>query len=137
MSDRLDAALSYAKSGLPIFPLHTPVTRNGKVTCSCGGEPGKCKIGKHPRIAGGFLNATADISQVRKWWSQWPDANIGLACGEVSGIDALDIDGEVGECTFTGLELEHGRLPDTPTSITGGGVDTNSSAIPDVSRRML
>ena len=33
---------------------------------------------------------------IRRWWSNWPDANIGLICGKISGIDVLDIDSEEG-----------------------------------------
>ena len=57
---------------------------------------------------------------MRGWWAQWPDANVGLACGS-SGVCVLDVDGEVGSTTLLGLESTHAVLPDTPTAITGGG----------------
>jgi len=40
----------------------------------------------------GFKAATKDPAQIRKWWSQWPSAMIGLPTGRTSGIDALDND---------------------------------------------
>ena len=32
--------------------------------------------------------------EIRQWWEKWPNANIGLPCGQVSGIDVLDVDTE-------------------------------------------
>lgn len=84
----LAAALAYAAKGWAVVPLHTP-DANGK--CSCGGG-GKCldKLtgehkGKHPRTLHGLDDATRDLAVIRQWWSRWPDANIGLACGQASG----------------------------------------------------
>ena len=40
----------------------------------------------------GHKEATHDPEQIESWWSQWPDANIGIATGEISGLLVLDID---------------------------------------------
>lgn len=32
--------------------------------------------------------------EIREWWGKWPNANIGLPCGPVSGVDVLDVDTE-------------------------------------------
>lgn len=96
-----DAAMAYAKAGMPVFPLHTPVNIVGfphgegadpYVACSCG-RPNCGNVGKHPRINRGVNKATTDIKQVEKWWDRWPDANIGLATGTASGIVVVDADG--------------------------------------------
>ena len=52
-----------------------------------------CRPGdKRPATQHGYLDATTDTKQIRVWWNERPDLNIGLACGEISGITALDID---------------------------------------------
>ena len=34
--------------------------------------------------------------EVEQWWTQWPDANIGIVTGAVSGLVVVDVDGEEG-----------------------------------------
>jgi hypothetical protein len=34
----------------------------------------------------------ATLDDITAWWTKWPDANIGLVCGAVSGISVIDID---------------------------------------------
>ncbi len=112
----LDAALSYAKRGWPVFPVHT--VAGG---CSCG-HAGCQSPGKHPRIKRWQREATVDEAQVRKWWKAWPDANIGLATGRRAGFWVLDVDTDKGGAeSLAALEGEHGKLPDTVESLTGGG----------------
>lgn len=65
------AALWYAKYHWRIFPIATHT--------------------KHPLVPTGFKEGTDDPSALEDWWQQWPDANIGLACG-ASEIIALDGD---------------------------------------------
>lgn len=45
--------------------------------------------------------ATDDEAIIRKWWKASPQANIGLATGEVSDLLVLDIDGADGESTVS------------------------------------
>lgn len=113
----LAAALKYATWGWPVFPLHS--VRDGK--CSCGQE--RCTSpGKHPRSAHGLKDATTDEGTIRKWWHQWPDANIGVATGAISGLVVLDIDpGRGGAEAFDTLMHRHGPLPSTLEQTTGGG----------------
>jgi hypothetical protein len=66
------AARAYAGRGIPVFPL---VPRE-----------------KEPRVAHGFYRATTDAYQIQRWWSNWPNANIGIATGKPSGFWVLDID---------------------------------------------
>jgi len=111
------SALTYARWGWRVFPLHTP---RGS-SCSCGlptcGAPGK-----HPRTAHGFKDATTDEARIEEWWSEWPDANVGIATGPESGLLVLDIDPRNGgDESFDDLTAKLGRLPETPEVITGGG----------------
>lgn len=107
-----NAALAYAAQGWHVFPLHTP--HDDK--CSCP-RPDCQHIGKHPRIKGGFKAATADPEQIHAWWSQWPDANIGIATGAPSGIVVIDSDGPEGKASLAKL----GPIPETWVSKTGKG----------------
>ena len=121
----LEAALDYAGRGWPVFPLHTPRFGNmplAKVECSCGKA---CEsIGKHPRTLHGVKDATTDEAQIREWWQQWPDANIGIATGGVTGPIVLDVDnhpGRPGYETLDALLNTNPGVPDTPIVNTGSG----------------
>src|SRR5260370_34058436 len=70
----LDAALAYASRGWPVFP---------------------CKPdSKRPLTEHGVKDATTDPDIIRGWWTQWPNALIGFACGHASGVFVLDLDVE-------------------------------------------
>lgn len=89
MSRRFEtAAVALAERGYFVFP---------------------CKErGKEPLTSSGFKEATRDERQILTWWSRWPNANIGVACG-ASGIAVLDIDSKAGadpDDEVTELDLE-------------------------------
>lgn len=103
---QLQYALSYIKLGFAIFPLKPrskiPLTKNG------------------------FKDATKDIAQVKRWWHETPNANIGIATGKISGnlfVIDFDIDedkGIDGYHAFTDYCRENGvSFPDTVMAITG------------------
>lgn len=132
----VDFALGYAARGWPVHPLHEPIfhAATGPASqCSCGGwantpanvDDGRqiCKeIGKHPRLSDWPNKATTNADQIRKWWSEHPTANIGVLCGEISGILALDVDEkDGGPIALKALEAKHTELPFTTTAKTGGG----------------
>jgi putative DNA primase/helicase len=97
------AALEYAeKFGFAVFP---------------------CKVrGKQPLTKHGCRDASKDLKAISDWWNRYPDANIGIATGSVSGVVVLDVDTKAsGRETLAVLEDEHGHLPDAPTVLTGGG----------------
>jgi hypothetical protein len=115
----LEWALAYARAGFAVVPLHTP---NAEGKCSC--RKANCdSVGKHPRTLHGVKDATTDPATIEKWFGrQWTDANIGIATGEPSGFDVLDIDPESGgDESITRLVEKHGPLPETPDAETGGG----------------
>jgi hypothetical protein len=59
---------------------------------------------------------------IAEWWRRWPEANIGLATGDSSGVDVLDVDPRHGgEDSLHDIEANHGELPATLVSLTGGG----------------
>src|SRR5207244_2431784 len=72
-----DAALFYARAGWPVFPLA------GKVPY---------QFLTPDRASHGHKDATTNTEQIQTWWSEHPNANIGLPTGEVSGVMVLDMD---------------------------------------------
>jgi hypothetical protein len=117
----LSAALTYAKRGWRILPVHS--VRNER--CSCGrfpcGEDNK-NAGKHPRIVGWVKRATTSRKEIKRWWGRWPSANIGVATGRASGLLVVDVDPRNGgDKSLASLVEAHGDLPPTITVRTGGG----------------
>jgi len=83
------AALWYATRGVPIFPI-SPLSKkplfpraHDDKDSACRGE---CGVAGH-----GLYDATTEVELVTSWWTSFPDANIGIACG-FPGPDVLDID---------------------------------------------
>jgi hypothetical protein len=73
---RLDAALACAARGWPVFPVHT--VRNGG--CSCGNHP-CAHPGKHPLgslVSHGLKDASTNKAIISQWWTEVPDANLGI-----------------------------------------------------------
>ena len=117
--DRLGAALGLTRRGFLVFPVWW--ASDGRCACESGLQ---CdKPGKHPIPKTGFKEATTNETLIHAWWSNQPGANIAIATGERSGVWVLDVDqhGDDGEATLRALEREHGALPLTLTSKTGGG----------------
>jgi hypothetical protein len=68
------------------------------------------------------MDDAAGADQVRRWWRRWPDANVGVVTGAVSGLVVLDVDPRHGgDESLAVLEGIHGTLPRTVESLTGGG----------------
>ena len=109
-----EAARDYVERGLAIIPLGV-----GK---------------KEPVTKSGLNDWTDNPGQIDVWWGQGehagkrgnPRYNIGMACGQVSGgIIAIDLDCHSDEANgldyLRDWEVEHGKLPETWTQITGSG----------------
>lgn len=63
--------MSYAEMGFAVFPC----------------EPG----GKRPACEHGCNDATSDLDQVERWWTDRPDCNVGIS---TDGLLVVDIDGQ-------------------------------------------
>lgn len=101
-TELIAAALNYAAKGWPIFP--------------CKPED------KAPHTPHGFKDATTDPEQIREWWIAHPNAMIGFACGEPSGIWVLDIDYEPERGIDGAVALApYGELPETVRAATPRG----------------
>lgn len=117
-NELLEAALEYAGQGWNVLALHT--VRDGR--CSCG-KPGCDSIGKHPRLPNGESDATKNPDAIRKWWAQWPDANVGIAT-KGSAIFVVDLDvkkGKDGVSVFADWERRYSKPPETVSVRTGSG----------------
>ena len=75
MSAMLDAALAYARRGIPIFPC--------------------IPNSKKPATARGFHDATTDETAIRSWWQSGPDFNIAFS-PQTIGQGVVDLDGQDG-----------------------------------------
>lgn len=95
-----EAALWYARWGWPVFPL--------------------VKHQKRPATSNGFKDATTDPAQIRAWWDQWPQGNIGLATGHL--FDVIDIDMPEGASTLAMLESKENLVIHGRVSTARGGV---------------
>lgn len=92
-SPLLAAALAYAARGWRVFPL-APNSKVPLIPKSRGGH--------------GLLDASDVVWQIRSWWGQYPQANIGVACGH--GLVVIDED------LYKGANLDEWILPPTLTA---------------------
>lgn len=98
--DCLAGALACAERGFRVFPLK----------------------GKHPSLKNWQEIATTDPTKIRQLWRQFPGANVGIVCGQSSGIWVLDADPRHGGDEALRLLInENGPLPETLQVMTGGG----------------
>lgn len=123
----LEYALSYAARGWRVFPVYE--CRWPGTNCSCGNR--KCTSpGKHPRTKTGLKEASVDTAQIRRWWTQWPTANVGIATGK--GLVVIDIDPRHGgDESIDALRADIGGWPDTVEALTGGGGRHIYLAVPE------
>jgi Protein of unknown function (DUF3987)/Bifunctional DNA primase/polymerase, N-terminal/Primase C terminal 2 (PriCT-2) len=68
----LVAVLEYAKQGLPVFPCNA--------------------MNKSPLTTRGFKDATTDAGQLAMWWTQHPNALIGMPTGQITDRVVIDLD---------------------------------------------
>lgn len=140
------AAWSYAATdegrrlGWRVLPVYW-MLENG--LCACRATPWMppcpASPGKHPVYSDWTTFATNDGEQIARWWAEHPEANIGVATGAGSGIWVLDVDEGVrsngtfkeGLDSLTRLVMDHGDLPETFTTRTGGGGSQYFFLLPD------
>jgi Fe2+ or Zn2+ uptake regulation protein len=81
-----------------------------------------------------YQSALAEEGKVVEWWTRWPDANVGVVTGKVSGITVVDVD------TDAGMEALKRFLPPlfiTPTVRTQkGGHHLYFQYVPGLSNRV-
>ena len=76
--------------------------------------------GKDPSVGRGWPDWPATRESVTAHYTEHPDANIGIRTGD--GLIGLDVDAwDGGDLALARLERKHGKLPATPTVVTGSG----------------
>jgi Bifunctional DNA primase/polymerase, N-terminal len=106
LPSELEAALEYARDGIPVFPCNP--------------------LDKKPLTINGFKNATVDENQIREWWTKWPNSMIAAPTGPASGMWVVDVDQDSGRSidgtkTLTDLIAQYGELSKTLMTITPRG----------------
>ncbi len=102
-NDILPAALDYLARGWSVIPVRARE--------------------KRPLLAWQlYQQHHASEDDLRVWFARWPQANVGIVTGAVSGLVVVDIDRQHGgEESIALLEREHGAMPRTVEAISGGG----------------
>ncbi|HLS57549.1 MAG TPA: bifunctional DNA primase/polymerase [Burkholderiaceae bacterium] len=79
--------------------------------------------GKRPLIRWTpFQTQRPTTTEVENWFGRWPDANVGVVTGAVSGLLVLDVDpAHGGDTSLARLEHEFGEIEPTLECLTGGG----------------
>src|SRR5258708_7053097 len=78
-----ETALSYLRRGFSVIPLDKKVPRIEWIK---------------------YQTQRPTENEINNWWNQWPDANIGIVTGAISGIIVVDVDG--------------GKIPEFPKTPT-------------------
>ena len=99
-NDLLSHALKYAKAGYKIHP---------------------CRKNKTPHLNDWPNLASSDPEKIKQWWSEFPDASIGCACGPGSGVWVVDIDLPDGPEVWQSIIDEYGQIGETLEQQTGSG----------------
>lgn len=116
----LDYVKYYQSRGWYIFPLG--VRSKFPLFPSIHKEDGSQCKGECGKLGHGFHDATNNLETLTRWWTETPNANIGIATGIKSGFLALDVDPKNGgDKSFAEITEKYGALPTTPISKTGGG----------------
>jgi hypothetical protein len=116
--DRLKAALTYAARGWYTFPAPPDGSKKSLKAALYS------KTAEHPD--GAPWGKTRAEAEIRADWQRWPDANIGLPTGAASGFIVIEADTMEGHqvdglASLRKLEAEHGKLPDTRTTVSPSG----------------
>jgi hypothetical protein len=99
----MKAALDYGRLGWSFIPI----------------EP----RGKRPLVRWQvYQHRHPEATEINDWFRHWPDANIAVVTGVVSGVVVLDIDPRHGgDSSFQALERQHAPVSETVEARTGGG----------------
>ncbi len=69
-----------------------------------------------------FQQRIASAGEIDRWFKHWPDANVGVVTGRISGIIVVDVDvRHGGPESVAEAEAAHGPLPPTVEAASGGG----------------
>ena len=107
----LSEALALRAQGCSVIAAHAP---------GMPLPPGRTEadVGKFPLMPWKeFQERQPTEEEIRSWAAWWPNANLAVVTGKISGVIVLDVDGQVGAQTLSGLP----PIPETGRSSTGRG----------------
>lgn len=116
----LEWAQFYASLGWRVFPVR-PGTKNRFYRYPDYKNP------KNGIEYSWSYQATTDQKRVKRFWTDYPDADIGMATGDGSGgvvvidVDTLNGHNVDGVGSMNAWQQEHEQLPATPLAISGSG----------------
>ncbi|HEV8339584.1 MAG TPA: bifunctional DNA primase/polymerase [bacterium] len=99
-TSNLDASLDYLRKGLSIFPVHAPGMDlsllpkhiRSRVDANSPNYSER-DVGKVPLVKWKpYESRLPTETEIRRWWTQWPGANIGLVTGKISRVVVVDAD---------------------------------------------
>lgn len=132
-SDALASVLTRTTRSWPVAAAAQDLVAAGVPVLPC--VPG----GKRPLTRRGFHDATTDPDQVAAWWRRYPNANIGVPTGAISGVVVVDVDVHGPVSGFAAFARAHRAglvggwqvLVDTPS----GGMHAYYPAAPGLMQR--
>ena len=97
-----------------------------------GGVPGAARnqevvsLGEVEFGSGQKWGKTRDAALIKRYWTLWPEANIGITTGADNGFFVVEADTAEGHsvdgiASLHALEAQHGKLPDTLTAESPSG----------------
>ena len=101
MTEFLNAALAYHKQGFSVIPI-TPGRKKSLILWE------------------EYQHRQASQEEIRAWWSKWPDANIGIVTGAITGLVVFDLDAVEAKDKLKELVADY-DLSAVPRSRTGKG----------------
>ncbi|MDI7267749.1 MAG: bifunctional DNA primase/polymerase, partial [Myxococcota bacterium] len=109
----LEAALAYLRRGWSVIPVCRSAANGG----GCLQHGGGCgSPGKTPLIPWTeFQRRRATEAEVRVWAMRWPDMNIGIVTGAVSGLLVVDVDDAVAVAEVNALAPCGAYIPTAST----------------------
>jgi hypothetical protein len=117
----LDHALTYVRRGWAVLPLWGVV--DGR--CECAGRIEACdpddptKMGKHPRVLGGYKAGTTDEAKLLEWFTIWPHSNVGVSTHD--GLAVVDTDPRNGGLLTRAVLGDEHTFPRAPMVATPSG----------------
>lgn len=100
-----------------------PHNRLPSIISTAAGPWSRYARAKHPLIAWQvYQQRRATAGDVGAWFARWPNANVGIVTGAVSGLVVMDVDPRHGgNESLAELEREHGPRPQMVEAVSGGG----------------